>query len=244
MPYIMPTRTESQVFFEQELDLTRTLAFIEAFNAAHPELRVTVFHVFLWAVVRALDARPRLNRFAMGGRIYQRDGIWVSFAAKKKMSDDAPLVTIKRRFDPKASFEDTVRAVYGEIHEGRSDRKSHVDKELGLFLSLPGVILALGVRLLRWLDSLNLLPGSFIEPDPMYASVFLANMGSLKMESPFHHLYEYGTCSIFAALGMKKERDAKIVCSVKYTLDERVEDGLYAAQGLDLVRKMVEDPAA
>ena len=53
--------------------------------------------------------------------------------------------------------------------------------------------------MVRWLDSVNLLPGSFIHPDPMYASMFIANLGSVKLESAFHHLYEYGNIPLFAA---------------------------------------------
>jgi hypothetical protein len=248
MPYLMRTRSESTVFLEQELDLTKTLPFIEAFNAAHPDTRISVFHLFLWATVKALDARPRLNRFASGGRIYQRNGIWISYSAKKAMNDDSPIITLKRRFDPTLSLEETVRYIYGDVKEGRSDKLSHVDKELKGFLMVPGPILSLLVRLQRWLDAVNLLPRVMIEPDPLYASLFIANIGSLKLESPFHHLYEYGTISVFAAIGKKKElvtpHGTRTVCSVKYTLDERVEDGLYCATALDLVRKVVEDPAA
>ncbi|MHB8873397.1 MAG: hypothetical protein ACYC8T_06890 [Myxococcaceae bacterium] len=252
MPFIMPTRNESAVYFEQEIDLTRTLPFIEAFNASHPR-RVTVFHVFLWAVTRALNERPRLNRFVMGSRIYQRDGIWLSFSAKKSLSDDAPIVTIKRRFDPAQSFEELVEFVYGDLGKGRSDEKSHVDKEISWFLKLPSPVLRLGVKLLRWLDRWNLLPGSYIRPDPMYASMFVANLGSVRLESAYHHLYEYGNCPFFAAIGRKRQVttvDAqgqpatRTTCSIKYTFDERVEDGLYCASSLELLRAMIEDPAA
>ena len=89
MPFIMPTRTESAVHFEQSIDLTKTLAFIEQWN--------------LWAAVKGIGARPRLNRFVMGSRIWQRDGIYISFAAKKKLEDGAPLAVLKRRFDPSLS---------------------------------------------------------------------------------------------------------------------------------------------
>jgi hypothetical protein len=246
MPFIMRTRNESAVYFEQELDLTRTLPFIEAFNQKHPETRLTVFHLFLWAAVRALHQRPRLNRFVVGGQIYQRDGIWISFSAKKALSDDAPIILVKRKLDPALSLLDTVRFIYGDVKEGRSDRPSHVDKELGFFLKLPGPLLQLGLAVVQWLDRWNLLPGAFIHPDPMYASLFIANIGSLKMESPYHHLYEYGTIPLFAAIGRKKEvmtsSGPKTVCSVKYTLDERIEDGLYCATALELLRQLVENP--
>jgi hypothetical protein len=87
----------------------------------------------------------------------------------------------------------------------------------------------------------------------MYASMFVANLGSVKLESAFHHLYEYGNIPIFAALGRNKKVavvnddgsvGSKTICSVKYSFDERVEDGLYCAKTLDLLRGFIEDPAA
>jgi hypothetical protein len=128
-----------------------------------------------------------------------------------------------------------------------------MDKELAFFLKLPAFLLRFGVRMVQWLDSVNLLPGAFIHPDPMYASMFIANLGSVKLESAFHHLYEYGNIPLFAALGRTKmvpvvdESGAvtsRRICSVKYSFDERIEDGLYCAFSLEILRKMIEDPAA
>ncbi len=252
MPFLMRTRTESAVYFEQDLDLTKTQKFIDDYNATH-ERRITVFHLFTWAIAHVLHARPRMNRFVMGNRVYQRDGVWISYSAKKALADGSPIVVLKRKFDPNMSFDQTVDFMHGDLKEGRSDKKSHMDKELSLFLKLPAMVLAWGVNMVRWLDSVNLLPGSFIHPDPMYASMFIANLGSVKLESAFHHLYEYGNIPLFAAIGRSKlvpvvdESGAvtsKKVCSVKYTFDERIEDGLYCAHSLELLRTMVEDPQA
>ena len=253
MPFLMQTRTESAVYFEQDLDLTKTQAFIDRFNATH-ERRITVFHLFTWAIANVLHQRPRMNRFVVGSRVYQRDGVWISYSAKKALADGSPIVVIKRKFDPDMTFEQTVDFMHGDLKEGRSDKKSHMDKELSLFLRLPAMLLRFGVGVVRWLDSVNLLPGGFIHPDPMYASMFIANLGSVKLESAFHHLYEYGNIPLFAALGRTKvvpvvdeatgAVTSRKVCSVKYTFDERIEDGLYCAHSLELLRKMVEDPTA
>lgn len=246
MPFIMPTRNESAVYFEQQIDLSKTLPFVTKWNEANPEKKITVFHVFLWAVVQGLEARPRLNRFVMGGRIWQRDGIWVSFAAKKKLEDGAPLAVLKRRFDAAHSFAEVVDIIHGDIKEGRSDKKSTVDKELSLFLSLPGPLLRLGVWFFRLLDAWNLLPTALIRPDPMYTSMFIANLGSVKLDSAYHHLYEWGNCPFFAALGRTQDvvtpSGTKPMCSIKYSFDERIEDGLYCAKALELVRARLEDP--
>lgn len=252
MPFLMQSRTESAVYFEQDLDLTRTQRFIDTYNATH-ERRITVFHLFTWAVAHVLHVRPRMNRFVVGSRVYQRDGVWISYSAKKALADGSPIVVLKRKFDPNMTFEQTVDFIHGDVKVGRSEVKSHLDQELSLFLRLPALLLRFGVGVVRWLDSVNLLPGSFIHPDPMYASLFIANLGSVKLESAYHHLYEYGNIPLFAALGRTKlvpvvDEDgvvrARSVCTVKYTFDERIEDGLYCAQSLELLRRMVEDPAA
>ncbi|MBI2892421.1 MAG: 2-oxo acid dehydrogenase subunit E2 [Deltaproteobacteria bacterium] len=251
MPYLMRGRTESTVYFDQEVDLTRTLPFIERWNATH-ERRITVFHVFLWAAVQTIAERPRLNRFVSGGRIYERDGIWVSFSAKKALSDDAPIVVLKRRFEPDRGFEGALSELFADVDRGRGEEKSGVDKELSIVLRMPGLALRLLLWLQRRLDASNLLPGSFIRSDPMYASLFIANLGSLKIDAAYHHLYEYGNIPIFAALGRVKEVlvvdsagqvARRTVCDVRYSFDERVEDGLYCARALDLLRRMVEDPS-
>src|SRR5262245_12669350 len=91
-------RTASQVLFDQVIDVTAALAWVRRYNETHPK-RITLFHRVLWAIVRALHERPRLNRFTAGGRVYQRRGIWISYSAKKAMNDDAPVVAIKRQFD-------------------------------------------------------------------------------------------------------------------------------------------------
>jgi hypothetical protein len=250
MPFIMKTRTESAVYFEQEMDLTRTLKFIEQYNASHPQ-RITVFHVFLWAATRCLHERPGMNRFVSGGNIYQRDGIWISYSAKKEMKDGSPIVLLKRQFDPSMTFDQLVAFVYGDVKEGRSEKKLHQDKEIHLSLKLPALLLQFGLWAIRLADSLNLLPRGYIKPDPMYASMFIANLGSVKLESAFHHLYEYGNIPVFATIGRNKkvarvdehgQLAVKTVCSVKYSFVERTEDGLYCAKTLDLLRVYVEDP--
>jgi hypothetical protein len=243
MPHIMRTKTESAVYFRQELDVTRTLEALRAWNEAHPELHATLFTVLLFALARALHERPRLNRFVVGRRHYQRKGVWLSFSAKKAKNDQAPIVVLKRELPADESFEAHLRALSADLTKGRSNERSHVDKELDLFLRIPTAMLGWGVRLLEWLDDWNLLPRSYIEPDPMYASAFVANLGSVGLEAAYHHLYEYGTIPVFATLGRVKTVDGKSTCVVKWSYDERVEDGLYCAAALERVRQIIEDAA-
>jgi hypothetical protein len=240
MPLIMPTRTESTVFFEQRVAVGRALELVGRFNderaAAGDTRKITLFHLVLWAIVQTLAERPRLNRFVMNHRLYQRRGIWLSYSAKKAFDDESPVFVVKKEFDPGWSFGELVDHVHGDVAEGRSSRPSAVDKELSLLLRMPLFLLKWFVSLARWLDRHNLMPFSMIRTDPMYASMFIANLGSLKLEAAFHHNYEWGTIPIFVTIG-RIDGDQMLL---RWTFDERIEDGLYCARALERLRERLE----
>ncbi|OGQ17861.1 MAG: hypothetical protein A2138_06650 [Deltaproteobacteria bacterium RBG_16_71_12] len=238
MPYIMPTRTESQVFFELVLDEERVMSTVERVRAA-TGLKVTLLHLVLCAAGRILAERPRLNRFVAGGRIYQRRGVWVSFSAKRDKSDAGAVVALKRQIPAGATVADVVKLTESVVGGARSGKKDQTDKELGLVLALPGPMVRLVVFLLRSLDRLGLMPRFMIDGDPMYASLFVANLGSIDMDAPFHHLYEWGNIPLFCAIG--RARDGKV--PFRFTFDERVEDGLYCLKAIELLREVLESGA-
>lgn len=247
----MTRRNESVVYYEQVLDLARTLPFLDEWNRTH-DRKLTLFHLVVAAAGKALHARPGLNRFVSGGRIYQRRGAQVAFAAKKQFRDDAPIVTVKMDLHEGEPLEETSRRIHEAVGEGRSDRERGVDKEVKLGVALPGFLLAFVLWLLRTLDRWNLLPGALTRNDPMYCSAFVANLGSLGLDRAWHHLYEYGTCSLFAVIGAVKKRlvagangtpEARDTVRLRYSFDERINDGFYCAASLEIVRRYVEDPA-
>jgi hypothetical protein len=239
MPYLMRTRTESAVYLEQRIDLESTVDFLARTGGG-----ADVFHVVLWAAAQTIARRPHLNRFVAGGRLYQRDGVWISWSAKEAMDDDAPLVALKRRFEHDEPFTDLVRGVRSQNAGARSGAPSGVDRELGLLLRLPGPLRRAAFGVERSANTWGLLPRAFVEPDPMFASMFVANLGSVGLDAAYHHLYEYGTVGVFCAIG-RYEADARgrPWTTVRFTLDERIADGLYGARSLELFRSLVEDPA-
>ena len=250
MPYLMRGRNESITLFESALDVTRTESFLDAFNRRHPDTHATLFHVVMWALGRTLDEYRHLNRFVAGGRIYQRRGIWISFAAKQELVEDAPLVTVKKRVDPDQPFPELVADVHREVDAARSPVRTSVDRELDVLLRLPGSGLRAAVALVRFADRFGVLPRTFIEPDPMFASAWVANLGSLRMDPVFHHLYEYGSASVFCTIGQTTEepvvRNGKVVpgrvARLRFSYDERIDDGMYAGHAERMMRRLVEDP--
>jgi hypothetical protein len=251
MLFLMRGRNESAVYFEQHIDLTKTLPWLASWNERHGK-HATVFHVILHALASVLHQRERLNRFTVGRRTFQRDAVLLSFAAKKQMSDDAPLATIKRRFDREERFGELVDKLTGEIGGARAIERSAMDKELAILLALPGFLLAFSIRLLRGLYAIGLAPRGLVDTDPLYTSAFVANLGSIKIDAAYHHLYEHGNCPLFVTIGQITEVPvveggavvARPQLTLRYTFDERVEDGLYCAKSLQLLARQIEDPAS
>jgi hypothetical protein len=239
MLFLMRGRNESAVYFEQTLDLTKTMPWIAEWNA-RTDHRATLFHIVLHGLSSVLHERERLNRFTVGRRTFQRKAVFLTFAAKKQMSDDAPLATVKRRFAREESFGDLVGKLTGEIGSAKSAAPSAMDKEMRILLALPGFLLAFLLGLLKALYSIGLAPRSLVDTDPLYTSAFVANLGSIKIDAAYHHLYEHGNCPLFVTIG--QVTDGKL--TLRYTFDERVEDGLYCAKSLQLLARRIEDPAS
>ena len=244
MPFISPRRNESLVYFAQEIDVESALRFLDDANRERPEDRpITLFHLILRTLVIVFDERPRVNRFTKGGRLWQRDGIWFTFSAKMRFDDDGAVITVKRRFDPGEGLEVMVDALHEQLRRGRSGRKTTADKEVSLLLRLPPFL----TRVLVWFtgraDALGLLPRRMIEADPMHATAFVANLGSVGLEAAYHHLWEYGTLTFFGVIGRTRTgSDGRRRLTMKWSFDERVEDGFYCARSLERVQELLRHP--
>lgn len=249
MQFLMPTRNESVVYFEQKIPYANAETFLTEQRLKSGE-RLSILHLVIWAAGQALAARPRLNRFVAGRRIYQRRGIWISFSGKKAKTDNHPIMVVKKQIDPTQSLLAMVREIEGGIQEGRSGKASSTDKEVGFLLKLPVFLLNLLIRLQFRLDRWGLLPAFFMRSDPMYASLFIANLGSLGMDAGYHHLFEYGNIPIFCTIGQVRDEVVaenglpvvRKMITLRYTFDERTEDGLYCLKALQLIRDIVEKP--
>ncbi len=248
MLFIMPTRTESQVYYEEQIRGEKLEAYLtkskEAFGG-------NVTHASVAAVNMGMFGTPRLNRFVAGKRLYQRKGRWLTFSMKRNTADaTAKLAVVKLEMNDDETYAQFCQRVNDKINVNRSGKKTYADKEFSLFNALPRLVLMAAVPLIRGLDHYNLLPNAFIKGDGMYSSCVIANLGSMKMDAGFHHLYEWGNCPIFVMIGAVHDapvvEDGKVVAgrvmNVRFTYDERVGDGLAARHGFDVMLDILQDP--
>ncbi|MDP6943653.1 MAG: 2-oxo acid dehydrogenase subunit E2 [Myxococcota bacterium] len=248
MFFLFPTRNESVVYFD---DYVRADNFLRWIAEAREKMHCDVTHLSVAAYALSLYANPKMDRFTVGRRLYQRKRSSISFSMKrKKLGREAKIAVVKMHIQD----DDTLASYLGRINDKigveRSDKKTYTDKELNLFLRLPRPLLNAAIRFFYWLDYHNCLPGAFIDADVMYTSGFIANLGSLHMNAGYHHLYEWGTCPLFLMLGQIQERAmvedgqvvARKVLHVRFSFDERIDDGLNAGKGIDTYRTVLEDP--
>jgi hypothetical protein len=252
LPYLMPTRNDTTIFFEQDFDVTHTLEYVRALRGnGGAGRKVTFFHVFLCAAARAVALRPKLNRFVSGYNYYQRNEILFNFIAKRSLTDEGEEVNITIPF----SAEETISTLAAKVNEfvGKGKRGAEVKSEgTNVFLmKLPRWMIRFVIWFLRALDYHNMLPGSFIKSMPFWATVFFTNVGSVGIDAPFHHNFNIGTCGLFIALGIiRKEQvrnesgvvETRDKVKVTFTFDDRIADGIYCGRAVDLFRGLVEKP--
>ncbi|PKN55504.1 MAG: hypothetical protein CVU56_21190 [Deltaproteobacteria bacterium HGW-Deltaproteobacteria-14] len=248
MLYIMPNRNESVVYYDDYAKVDELERYVKTVG---PRVHADITHCIVAAVVSGMKKAPTMNRFVVGRRLYQRKGLWITFSMKrKKLDKKAKLSAVKRLIPSDQSFFELVSALNENIKVERSDAKTYQDKELGLLSKIPRPVLRIGVKFLYWLDYYGLLPADFIKNDAMYTSIFAANLGSLGMNPGFHHLYEWGTCPLFLMIGKAEERvfveDGQVVVHkvlpLRFTFDERIDDGLNAGIGIKGVVDALEHP--
>jgi hypothetical protein len=253
MPYVMPDRTGSMIYYEQEVDVTGTLKHIKKVNRELIKKRkiLTLFDVVICAAVRAIAMRPKTNRFISGNRFYQRNQIVFNFVAKKELSDEGQEVNVKIPFDPYDTLESVAERVKLYVRKAVSDEGMDDESVVRTLVRFPHFVLRIVAKALLWLDRHNMMPTDLIESDPCFCSVFLTNVGSFGLNTPFHHLYERGNCPIFIAMGKTKTvrelaADGSVVerqvLLLRYSFDDRIADGTYMGKSLGLVQSFIEKP--
>jgi hypothetical protein len=252
MPYLVRTRTESLVYFPQRLEVDALLAWLEETNRDRsPHERITLFHVFLAALARTLKLRPEVNRFVVGRRTYQHREISISFIVKEAMTDEGAESQVRLVLTGEETVEDVRRLVETAVRRERGGEAGADDRMAEFFAAWPRPVLEVVAKAVRSLDYHNVLPAMLREAIPLYTSVYVVNAGSLGIDPPFHHLYEYGTASAFVAIGrVTKEPvvddEGQVVVrscvDLVHTLDERATDGFYFARTAEVFRRLVTEP--
>ena len=251
MPHVMPKRSDSQVFFTDDIDCTAIDAYIK--EKREQGIDMTYLDVFVASAVRLYAKRPALNRFVMGGRIFANEKIWVSMALKKSLRDNEPSTTIKIPFTGHETIFEVKAKFDEQIHANKETGSSNgTDKLAKALTSIPNWVMRWAFALIRFLDRSSLLPEAITDLSPFHGGLFITYLKSLGIPGIYHHIYDLGTIGQFIAVG--KERMAPVVdqktgdivarkiMTMMVVADERICDGLYYARSMRLFRRILENP--
>ncbi len=252
IPNIMRSRLDSQIFFEETIDITELERYVRAKRAEIPNLRL--MHVILAAAVRMFALRPRLNRFVAGKKIYARNTLRVSMTVKRSLTDDGEEAEVLPVFSPYDTLADVVERFNREwqavVSEETKD-ENITDNALRLLSYIPTSFKTFVVWLVRNLDKVGWMPKAVYRASPFHSSFYITDIGSLGIDAVYHHLYEFGTTSCFIAMGKKNtERyiddqgqvQKRKTMTIRFVLDERICDGHYYASSIRQFGRYMKHP--
>ena len=221
-------------------------------NAGPGPERYSLFGLLIAAAVRTIALKPRLNRFVHRRAIYQRKGISVSFIVKKALTEAAdrgqrknPLRARGRHGDGGGKIKRRASSRSGAARRAPTTGSS-TSPTASLSAKPPSTLL------FRLLDRFNVAPPRMIEADPLFTSIYVANLGSIGLDTPYHNLYEWGTASVVhgrrqdipegtrrSSRGAASGVELKHYVNIKFTVDERIAEGIYFAHAAALFQRFV-----
>ncbi len=228
--YIMPHRYDAMNSVTEYADMEIMRRYIH--SRRRDGIKISYMALILAAYHRAYLENPKINRFVMNKRIYQRNHFCVSFVILKTRADGTPdETTLKVYFEP----DDTIVSINDKIEKiieenSAADHDNSTDKFANFLFSAP-LLPDIVVGLARLLDRWGLLPKFIIELSPFHTSLFITNLASINTAPIYHHCYEFGTTSVFLCMGrptanyLDGEYREKLM-PLKCVMDERICTGV------------------
>lgn len=248
---IYPNRCDNEAFISERIDLTNINEFLKNKNYEGIDYKYNLFQLIVTALVKTLTLRPKMNRFIVNGNFYQRNEVSASFVVKKQFADHGAEALAFLHMKDEDNLETVHNYIKNQVMSCRSDKIDSSTDTMDIFNKIPRGLSKAAMRFVMRLDKHGWVPKSFVETDPYYSSVVISNLGSIKMKSGYHHLTNWGTCSMIVLIGEIKDRPIydengnvtmRPCVDLGVTIDERVADGYYYSKTMRLIRKLLTEP--
>ena len=252
MPLIYPNRCDNEAYISECIDLANIRAYLEQKNADSPAYAYNLFQVVVTAILKVITLRPKMNRFIANQTMYQRKEVSAAFTVKKLFDDDGAEALAQIRTKGNETIEDIHGEIYRQVSFCRSEGKDASTASMDLVQRFPKFVMRMVGAGARFLDRHGWMPRAVIATDPYYCSAVISNLGSIGLHAGYHHLTNWGTCSVFCVIGEIKKRpfydeagkvEMRESVDLGLTIDERIADGYYYARTVKLLRTLLENPA-
>ena len=248
---IYPNRCDNEAFISETIDLTNINKYLKKKNKKGIEYKYNLFQVIVTALMKTITLRSKLQRFIVNGNFYQRYELTTSFVVKKLFSDSGSEALAFLHLKDNDNIDTIHEKIYKEISTQRSEKIDSTTENMDILNKIPRFISKTAIHFIMWLDKHGWVPKSMTANDPYYSTAVLSNLGSIKMKSGYHHLTNWGTCSIMLLIGEIKKRplyddkgNVKMIETVDLgiTLDERLADGDYYSKSVRLLKYLLQHP--
>ncbi len=229
---MMPTRHESAIYTTMTIQSESLMTFLKENN-------LKIFSWVIYACLKTVKEYPILKRFVFKGVLYEHKKLTISTVIKKDKNVEGDNGFVKLVLAETMSAKDVHHLLYHTINESRGNQGNSSDalmKWMGVF---PTGFFRLIKGSLSLLDRFDLLPNSIIDSDPLHTSAMIANLGSIEGHSVHHHLYNWGTASLFITFG-RLRKDGTL--DLTFTIDERISEGMVLFKALDYFKHVMENP--
>ncbi len=213
-------------------------------------MKISRLAVILAAYIRVIDEFPKFNHFVVNSKIYARNEIAVGMVVLRGGSVMEDGTMSKIYFQPTDDVYKVQERLDAYIEENRKEEPDNgTEKIIKVLLSVPGLLKS-GVKILKWMDWHNMLPKSIIDMSPFHLSLVITDLASIRLDSIYHHVYEFGTTSIAIAMGVNREvpkrKGGEIVFEkcmpLGVVMDERIAGGSYFALGFRRLKEYLKHP--
>ena len=250
---IKPHRSVSDVYINNEMDLTKLCEYVDKKKKEGSE--ITYFHAFVTAIGKVIYNRPKLNWFVANRHMYEHNDVVVSFVAKIAFSDSSEEMMILQKIDEDDNINTISKKIKEQVNKIRKSKevsKEGANSAIDTLGKLPNPIRIPVVGLLKWCDKKGILPKSLASDNLYYSSMIVSNLGSIGCGAIFHNITDFGACSSLCTMGEIKNKVeinekgkevTKKVCEFGINLDERIADGYYFAKSLQLLQYIFNNPS-
>ena len=248
VPYIMNKRYDSMNMINLDIPVDPIKDYIKEKRAQG--VYVSHLSVIIASYLRAMAHFPLLNRFIVNCKIYARKDIDCAMVVLKDEDGEMEGTMSKIRLEE----EDTIFTVNDKLTKyidknREAKNKNSTDRMIKKLLAFPGLA-RFGVGLFKFMDKHGLLPAKVIDASPFHTSFTITNLASLRTNYIYHHIYEFGTTSVFIAMGNTREVPFRTKNGVEFrtciplgvVMDERICSGHYYAEAFKCMKKYLDNP--
>lgn len=246
IPHIMPQRYDASNSIKVDIDLEPMQDYIRA--CRKKGISVSHMSIIIAGYLRLVSQNPYLNRFVMNKKIFARNHFCVSFVTLTP-GDETDTVS-KLYFNLDDTLETVNEKVMAAIDKAQQNTGSNPVDKLVVKLCRTPFLLTFGVGFLKLLDKYFSLPFSIIDASPFHTGLFVTNLASIRTNTIYHHIYEFGTTGVFISMGqpIKKVRangdafEEYKVMELGIVTDERIANGHYYGRCFKELSRYYKNP--